>query len=66
MASQFDEGEIVMFSRTPNGSYLSAGEAYMVENVGSREVYFRNVQRGSGTSDSHAMLRTAQWVVVSK
>lgn len=49
-------GDTVIFETVPNGSYLSEGTLYRVESVGKRDVYFRNVLKGSGTFDSKTML----------
>jgi hypothetical protein len=64
MTPQFKRGQIVTFSVVPNASYLSVGTPYRVESVGTREVYFRNTTRDSGTSDTHSMLRFATWEVL--
>ena len=44
-------GQIVTFKKKPAGSWLSEGEAYVVEWKDKTCAYFRNVKRGSGTFD---------------
>ena len=64
--SKMNVSDIVVFSKVPNGSYLRENTEYRVEHVSAREVYFHNVKRGSGTSDTHSMLKTAIYTVTSQ
>jgi hypothetical protein len=63
--SELTKGLVVVFSKVPPGSYLSVGAQYLVENVGKRDVSFRNVEQGTATFDLKPMLRLAEWEVVA-
>lgn len=57
---------IITFSRLPSGSYLTVGTPYLVTHDGSGgEVYFRNVETGSGTSDRAVMVNRSVWEQVT-
>lgn len=58
-------GMVVIFSKIPNGSYLSTDTKYLVEYVGKRDISFRNVVKGSGTFDSRRMLGFAKFEVAA-
>jgi 2'-5' RNA ligase superfamily len=49
-------GDVVVFSKVPPGSYLTAGEEYRVESAGKNMANFRSVKTGGGTSENWRML----------
>jgi hypothetical protein len=55
-------GDRIIFSRTPCGSWTRPGELYEVDWSGEGSVYFRNVERGSGTFDPHWAVERAEFV----
>jgi hypothetical protein len=58
-------GQIIIFTKVPPGSYCRAGEAYRVEHNGKKGHDFRfvSVDRGSSTYDRPHMVACAQWTV---
>lgn len=61
---QFDKlekGSLIIFTKTPLGSYTKTGEVYLVEYKGNDLAYFRNVQTKGGTYDNKAMIEFAQF-----
>lgn len=56
-------GMVIIFSKVPPASYLSAGTKYRVEHIGKRDVNFRNVERETGTFDSRSLLKLAVFEV---
>lgn len=59
LVTDLKRGANVLFHTVPNGSYLRTGEVYRVEDICKREIHFRNVVRGSGTSETKTMLQCA-------
>ena len=60
----FKKGQTIIFTKIPNGSYLSTDTAYLIEKVGKREVWFRNIVTGGATYDPIVMiLRTAIYTI---
>ena len=57
-------GVRVVFSRVPQGSYLSAGKEYGVESAERRSIYFWSDATKSGTSDSRIMLDTSEFTIL--
>lgn len=60
--AEIKQGQTVVFTVVPNGSYLHTGEQYLAESVEKRSIYFRNVVRNCGTSDPRCM--TAEYEVI--
>ena len=65
-------GQTIIFSTIPAGSYCSAGVAYRVERSIDRKTKlpkgdfrFVNVERGSSTYDRPWAVKMAQWEVVA-
>lgn len=58
-------GQIIIFTVTPPGSYTRAGEAYRVEHNGKKghDYRFVSVDRGSSTYDRPHMVARSQWQV---
>jgi hypothetical protein len=57
-------GQIIVFTVPPAGSYLSAGEAYKVDMPkGAREFRFVSVARGSSAYAKAYTVAAAQWQV---
>lgn len=46
------EGDLIVFKRTPSGSWCKAGEPYFVEYKSQNTAYFRNANTGGGTYDN--------------
>ena len=58
-------GQVIIFTIVPAGSYLTAGEAYRVEHNGKKGHDFRfvSVARGSSTYDRPPAVARAEWQV---
>lgn len=54
------EGQTVVFKKTPAGSYTKAGEKYIVESKSHGQVYFRNQQTKGGTFDKAWAINLAE------
>lgn len=59
------KGDVVTFSKTPPGSYLTAGEQFRVDATGKGSVYFKNVKTGAGTSEK-ALFLTPKYATYEK
>jgi hypothetical protein len=55
-------GDRIIFSKTPCGSWTRPGETYEIEYCDAAYVYFRNVERGSGTFDQHWAVNQAEFL----
>lgn len=55
-------GQIIIFTVTPPGSYTRVGEAYRVE-CDKYDFRFVSVDRGSSTYDRPHMVARSQWRV---
>lgn len=58
MAHNLKAGDKVQVNREIPGSYLSKG-LYLVEEIGKRDVYWRNMARNSSTADPHWLVNKA-------
>ena len=58
------KGVRVVFSRPPQGSYLSAGKEYRVANTDRRSIHFWADSTASGTSDTRIMLDQSEFTVL--
>jgi hypothetical protein len=58
-------GQVIIFTVTPIGSYTRAGEAYRVEHNGKKSHDFRfvSVARGSSTYDRPHAVARAEWQI---
>ena len=60
---QLTVGSIVVFTKTPLGSYTSVGTPYQVESNTGDSAYFRNTKTGGGTYDKASMIQFAEFTV---
>lgn len=60
------EGQYVVFSQIPPGSYLSIGETYLVEGDHGSTLHFRNTKTGGGTFDRKSDIARAIWKLASR
>lgn len=57
-------GQTIVFTVLPTGSWASTGEPYIVEQRNPRcDVYLRNAWTGAGTFDRPWTYRSAVWSV---
>ena len=57
-----NDGEHIVFSKLPNGSYASVGKVYLVSRPERNRVHLENIGPSGGrTSDSALMYRGAVW-----
>jgi hypothetical protein len=59
------EGQIIIFTKKPAGSYLTVNEPYKVEACGDKFTHFRNMRTGGATFDCNKLIAaTAQYEAV--
>lgn len=60
-------GQTIIFTVCPIGSYVKAGEAYLVQHNGKKGHDFRfvSVERGSSTYDRPWAVARSQWQVAA-
>ncbi len=62
-AERMNEGDKVIFTKVPLGSYCKPSEVYLIEEKTERTVYFRSLKNGGGTFDTVKDIEFAEFEI---
>jgi hypothetical protein len=66
IAAKLKLNSTVVFDKVPPGSYLTAGEPYVVENVGKTTASFRRLRDGGATTERFNSLKQGAYRVIEE